>query len=101
MMWLPYFLSQHVGVGPAAAGVLATVFDLAGALGSVVIGVVVDRCYNGKMISICLPLSLVTGAAFCGWVTLFLSEARTQAVPSMTGHIIAISLIGLLVACPD
>lgn len=101
MMWLPYFLSQYVGISPAAAGILSTVFDLAGALGTIVVGVIVDKCYDGKMITICLPQAIATGVAFLFWALLGAYEARTGSTPSVIGHVVAMSIVGILVAGPD
>ena len=36
MFWAPYFLSNHVGMDASAAALMATIFDVAGVIGSIV-----------------------------------------------------------------
>jgi MFS family permease len=60
--WLPSFLNRSYGIAPDKAGVQAALVVLAGALGSLVLGVVVDRAGirnpRGKFLSVAV-LSLV------------------------------------------
>jgi MFS family permease len=64
--WLPSFLNRTYGVAPDRAGVQAALVVLAGALGSLVLGVVVDRAgirnADGKFLSVAV-LSLIAMVA--------------------------------------
>jgi MFS transporter, Spinster family, sphingosine-1-phosphate transporter len=60
--WLPSFLNRTYGIAPDKAGVQAALVVLAGALGSLVLGIVVDRAgirnARGKFLSVAV-LSLL------------------------------------------
>jgi predicted MFS family arabinose efflux permease len=64
--WLPSFLNRSYGIAPEKAGVQAALVVLAGALGSLVLGVVVDRAgirnASGKFLAVAVLslLSMVT-----------------------------------------
>jgi MFS family permease len=69
--WLPSFLNRVHGIAPAEAAVKAALVVLAGALGSVVWGAVVDRAGVRRpgrklavMASLCIVAMLVIGLAF-------------------------------------
>jgi nitrate/nitrite transporter NarK len=64
--WLPSFLNRTYGVAPDKAGIQAALVVLAGALGSLLLGVVVDRAglrkTGGKFLAVAILslLSMVT-----------------------------------------
>ena len=64
--WLPSFLNRTYGIAPDKAGIQAALVVLAGALGSLVLGVVVDRAGvrnpGGKFVAVAILslLSMVT-----------------------------------------
>jgi sugar phosphate permease len=100
MFWLPYFLTKHVGMDSAAAGVMAAVFDVAGVLGSIATGLLCDSVFGGKMILTVLPLICATAAAFGGWGFICAAEkASGKSLRSM--HIAAMALVGFTIAGPD
>jgi sugar phosphate permease len=76
------------------------VFDACGVVGSVLIGILVDRAYSGRVLRASLAPSLLGALAFFGWAALCLIEQRHHQIYS-AGHILAIALIGMLIAAPD
>lgn len=76
-MWLPMYLLQRLNYTPAVSGMLSTVFEIGGVLGSALIGFVIDRYFKGRTIfgtglsvmlsGISLCLFLVT----CDWGWMF------------------------------
>jgi sugar phosphate permease len=101
MFWLPYFLTKHVGIDSATSGVMATVFDVAGVLGSVVTGVLCDGVFGGKMIATVLPFIGATAIAFGGWGALCISEKAGGGPPMTSLHMVAMALVGFTIAGPD
>ena len=96
--WLPSFLNRTYGIAPDKAGIQAAVVVLAGALGSLLLGVVVDRAAvrkpGGKFFAVATlsPLSMVT--------LMFAFGARHLGVQiSQTGQFSAILLGGFLGTC--
>jgi MFS family permease len=96
--WLPSFLNRTYGIAPDKAGVLAALVVLAGALGSLLLGFIVDRAglrkADGKFIAVAVLslLSMVTlmFAFGAGHIGIELSQA---------GQFGAILLGGFLGTC--
>jgi len=101
MFWLPYFFTRRVGMGPAASALVSTIFDLAGVVGSVSAGFLVDAVCGGRMIGIVLPITLATAAAFAGWAALCFVEGGGSPLWGGALHIVAMALVGFLIATPD
>ena len=96
--WLPSFLNRIYGIAPDKAGIQAALVVLAGALGSLLLGVVVDRAglrkSGGKFVAVSILslLSMVT--------LMFAFGARHLGVElSQTGQFGAILLGGFLGTC--
>eukprot|EP00586_Coscinodiscus_wailesii_P000071 CAMPEP_0172480132 /NCGR_PEP_ID=MMETSP1066-20121228/5097_1 /TAXON_ID=671091 /ORGANISM="Coscinodiscus wailesii, Strain CCMP2513" /LENGTH=481 /DNA_ID=CAMNT_0013241183 /DNA_START=124 /DNA_END=1569 /DNA_ORIENTATION=- len=99
MMWLPYFLTQHVGMGPASSGIISTVFDVTGATGSILSGALVDKVLNGRMIFVTLPACILSAVSFILWGVLGAMEGDDT--KSVALHVGMMGLVGFLIAGPD
>jgi predicted MFS family arabinose efflux permease len=96
--WLPSFLNRTYGIAPDKAGIQAALVVLAGALGSLLLGVVVDRAglrkAGGKFLAVAILslLSMVT--------LMFAFGANHFGIQlSQTGQFSAILLGGFLGTC--
>ena len=96
--WLPSFLNRTYGIAPDKAGIQAALVVLAGALGSLLLGVVVDRAglrkTGGKFLAVAILslLSMVT--------LMFAFGAKHIGIElSQTGQFSAILLGGFLGTC--
>lgn len=99
MFWLPYFLSTYVLLSPAAAGSVAALFDLAGALGAMLMGIAVDNFYGGKMLRAAQHSLAATGVSFGLWA--LLCHLTPRGVPPSAGaHVAALLAVGFFVAGP-
>ncbi|KAK7089235.1 hypothetical protein V1264_024630 [Littorina saxatilis] len=47
-MWLPMYLLQQLKYSQSTAGMLSTVFEMGGVAGTALIGVVIDRVFQGR-----------------------------------------------------
>ena len=96
--WLPSFLNRTYGMAPDKAGVHAALVVLAGALGSLLLGIVVDRAglrkADGRFIGVAI-LSLLSMVAL-----MFAFGARHIGIElSQTGQFSAILMGGFLGTC--
>ena len=92
LFWAPVFVNARLGTGTAASGVLGSMFDLAGPLGTLAGGVISDRLFASKR----MPASILA---------LFLLAACMIAFPHLPASRAAVCcglfLIGFLVYIPD
>ncbi|KAL3918944.1 MAG: hypothetical protein SGPRY_005811 [Prymnesium sp.] len=100
MFWLPYFLSKHVGMDAASAALMATVFDVAGILGSVATGFLCDSVFDGWMITTTLPFIICAGVAFVAWGGVCLAE-QVGGKNLRWLHVASMAVIGFAIASPD
>jgi len=100
MFWAPYFLSNHVGMDASAAALMATIFDVAGVIGSITAGLICDRFLGGRMISTQLPFIGATALSFASWGALCLAEKKAGTT-FKRAHVAAMALVGFCVAAPD
>jgi MFS family permease len=96
--WLPSYLNRIYGVAPDKAGIQAALIVLAGALGSVVLGAIVDkvgaRNQNGRFVAIA-AMSLTTML-----VLMFAFGGRQFGVPlGQNPQFVLILLGGFLATC--
>ncbi len=96
--WLPSFLNRSYGIAPDKAGMQAALVVLAGALGSLLLGVVVDRAglrkAGGKFLAVAI-LSLLSMVAL-----MFAFSANHIGIElSQAGQFSAILLGGFLGTC--
>jgi OPA family glycerol-3-phosphate transporter-like MFS transporter len=54
LFWSPVYISERLGTDTAASGLLSSMFDLAGPLGTLFGGVVSDRIFSSKRMPICV-----------------------------------------------
>uniref|UniRef100_A0A0G4F1F7 Major facilitator superfamily (MFS) profile domain-containing protein n=1 Tax=Chromera velia CCMP2878 TaxID=1169474 RepID=A0A0G4F1F7_9ALVE len=93
MFWLPYYLSKVLEYDAATAGLMSTLFDIGGALGSVVCGIVADRLFDGKKIIVVAPMCALTGI-----LSAMYGPASRGGVHLNMG---VMFLVGFMVAGPD
>ncbi len=43
MLWLPFYLQDNLGLEPASAAYVSTMFDIGGGIGSPLCGIVADK----------------------------------------------------------
>jgi sugar phosphate permease len=43
MLWLPFYLQDSLGLEPASAAYVSTMFDIGGGIGSPLCGIVADK----------------------------------------------------------
>ncbi|KAG0716308.1 putative glycerol-3-phosphate transporter 3 [Chionoecetes opilio] len=78
MFWLPLYLFRSHNYSQATAGMISTAFEVGGILGSVCVGLVVDRWMGGRAIYTSAlaisasALSLLAFVMLSSWGTLFL-----------------------------
>ncbi|XP_071124154.1 uncharacterized protein LOC143077030 [Mytilus galloprovincialis] len=76
-MWLPMYLLQRLKYTPAVSGMLSTVFEVGGVLGSAVIGFLIDKFFKGRTIfgtGVSVLLSAISLTLFlltCDWGWMF------------------------------
>lgn len=96
VMWLPYFLTRHVKMNPASSGVVSTIFDITGAIGSVLSGLMVDKVLKGRMIFVALPFSILSSIAFLVW-----SFVARSSFATTSHHVWLMAIVGFMIATPD
>jgi sugar phosphate permease len=59
LFWSPVYISERLGTDTASSGLLGSMFDLAGPIGTLAGGIISDKLFASKRMPICV-LSLVT-----------------------------------------
>ena len=92
LYWSPYYVNKLLGTGTATSGLLGSMFDLAGPLGTLAGGLASDRLFRSKRMPVCVI------ALFC--LALFMATFRF--LPA-TGAAVGLGMfiIGFLVFIPD
>jgi OPA family sugar phosphate sensor protein UhpC-like MFS transporter len=54
LAWSPLYVNERLGTGTASSGLLGSMFDLAGPIGTLVAGVVSDRVFGAKRMPVCV-----------------------------------------------
>lgn len=93
MFWLPFFLVKAAGLDAGEAAKLATLLDLGGAAGGVVVGLVADRAAGGAMILACAPFCLATAVGLAVHANFYERGVAANALCML--------LVGFCVAAPD
>jgi len=107
LFWLPTILIAATGVDAQIAGYGSVLFDLAGVLGSVIIGRLVDRFYPNNPIQIStmlftiLVIILMICTQFVSWVSNQDNVDRPDSTVSFPILLSLTGLIGVFVACVD
>jgi OPA family sugar phosphate sensor protein UhpC-like MFS transporter len=92
LYWSPLFVSDLLGTDTATSGILGSMVDLAGPLGTLVGGFISDRLFKSKRMPICVI------ALFC----LAICMAAFRFVPARRLEVgIGMFVIGFLVYIPD
>jgi OPA family sugar phosphate sensor protein UhpC-like MFS transporter len=92
LYWSPLFVSELLGTDTATSGILGSMFDLAGPLGTLIGGFISDRLFKSKRIPICVI------ALFC----LAVCMAAFRFVPPRRLEVgIGMFVIGFLIYIPD
>ncbi|XP_076447736.1 uncharacterized protein LOC143284689 isoform X2 [Babylonia areolata] len=96
-MWLPMYLLQQLNYPQSTAGMLSTTFEIGGVVGTALIGLVIDRVFNGRSMlgtglsmlssSVALILFTLTGTwgMFFNIIFLFLAGAFNAGPDSILG----------------
>jgi MFS transporter, OPA family, sugar phosphate sensor protein UhpC len=91
--WLPFYLVEVLEYKAADAVLLASIFDIAGAVGSISCGFISDKIFGGRSIIVLLPMCFLTGY-FAAIYPHVASSGRYYNMIIMAG-------VGLCVAGPD
>ena len=91
--WLPFYLTEVLKYGAADAVLLASIFDVAGAVGSIACGFISDKIFGGRSIVVLIPMCFFT-AYFATIYPHAASYGRYYNMAIMAG-------VGLCVAGPD
>ena len=92
LFWSPVYISERLGTGTATSGVLSSMFDLAGPVGTLVGGVLSDKVFQSKR----MPVSVLALLCLAALMIVF------PFVPvSRAGMGIGMFLMGFLVFIPD
>jgi OPA family sugar phosphate sensor protein UhpC-like MFS transporter len=92
LYWSPVYVNELLGTGTASSGLLGSMFDLAGPVGTLVGGLVSDRLFNSKRMPVCVI------ALFC----LALLMATFRFLPATRAAVgLGMFIIGFLVFIPD
>ena len=93
IMWLPLYLSRVQGYSKEMAGLASTSFEIGGMFGSLSIGIVVDKIFQGKPLLACAIASVTTGIALIGLIV-------TEALGPIA-HLIWLAIAGAMNCGPD
>ena len=92
LKWLSFYMTDFWQMDVATASYMSTLFDIGGLFGTLTLGEIAKRYFNGNRISTVLALCIGTGlSALCFLIT----------SNSVTGLAIAMLLSGYMVAGPD
>ncbi len=91
--WAPKYLVERKGSSLSRAGYTTALFEVAGMLGALLIGVLSDKLYNGRRAPLCFGYMLLTAVAVGA---LYLVPSHSQ-----VGDALALSLLGFAVYGPQ
>jgi sugar phosphate permease len=92
LYWSPVYVDELLGIGTTGSGLLGSMFDLAGPIGTLAGGLVSDRLFKSKRIPVCVI------ALFC--LSLFMAAFRYLPATRMAVGL-GMFAIGFLVFIPD
>jgi OPA family sugar phosphate sensor protein UhpC-like MFS transporter len=92
LFWSPVYISERMGTGTAASGLLSSMFDLAGPVGTMVGGLVSDKLFQSRR----MPISVL--ALFC-LAALMLIFPYIPLTPFRMG--VGMFALGFLALIPD
>jgi OPA family sugar phosphate sensor protein UhpC-like MFS transporter len=92
LFWSPVYISERMGTGTAASGLLSSMFDLAGPVGTMVGGLVSDKLFQSRR----MPISVL--ALFC-LAALMLVFPYIPLTPFRMG--VGMFALGFLALIPD
>ena len=92
LFWSPVYIAERLGTDTAASGVLGSMFDLAGPIGTLAGGVISDKIFGSKRLPICI-------------LSLFILAALMMIFPflpvSHAGMGLGMFVMGFLIFIPD
>lgn len=91
--WAPFFLAKNYHLEGAGAGYLSTLFDLFGVVGTIAIGILSDRLFQGRRAGISL---IMISVMFVSCLLMYFLGSV-----SVTFFAVAISLVGFSLYGPD
>jgi sugar phosphate permease len=92
LFWSPVYISERLGTDTAASGLLSSMFDLAGPVGTLVGGVVSDRLFRSRR----MPVAALALTLLAGLMIVFPRIPLTNA-----GMGLAMFTMGFLALIPD
>eukprot|EP00919_Chromeraceae_sp_WS-2016_P036870 GHVR01087594.1.p1 GENE.GHVR01087594.1~~GHVR01087594.1.p1 ORF type:complete len:215 (+),score=63.53 GHVR01087594.1:381-1025(+) len=92
-MWLPFFMTEHLGHAPHNAAFSSVFFDVGGIFGAVSAGYISDRVFHGRRMFCAMVLCIFTGFA----VLLFLWASHQGTVLLL----FSMTTLGFAIAGPD
>lgn len=92
LFWSPVYISERLGSDAATSGILASMFDLAGPIGTLLGGVLSDKVFGSRRMPICI-------------ISLFILSILMMIFPfipvSRAGMALGMFVMGFLIFIPD
>jgi MFS transporter, OPA family, glycerol-3-phosphate transporter len=92
LFWSPVYIAERLGTDTAASGVLSSMFDLAGPIGTLAGGVISDKIFSAKRMPVCVIACFILAVLMI--IFPFLSLGRISMGLGMF-------VIGFLIYIPD
>ncbi|HUS33895.1 MAG TPA: MFS transporter [Verrucomicrobiae bacterium] len=92
LFWSPVYIAERLGTNTADSGVLSSMFDLAGPIGTLAGGVISDKLFSAKRMPICVLACLILAALMIVFPFMPLTRLTMG---------IGMFIIGFLIYIPD
>ncbi len=92
LFWSPVYINERLGTGTAESGILGSLFDLAGPLGTLAGGLISDRWFASKR----MPVSIIALFLIAAGMAVFPHLPATRAAVG-----IGLFVIGFVIFIPD
>lgn len=92
LFWSPVYIAERLGTNTADSGILSSMFDLAGPVGTLLGGVISDKIFSAKRMPICVLACLILAGLMIAFPFLPLTRATMG---------IGMFVIGFLIFIPD
>jgi OPA family glycerol-3-phosphate transporter-like MFS transporter len=92
LFWSPVYIAERLGTNTADSGVLSSMFDLAGPIGTLAGGVISDKLFSAKRMPICVLSCVILAALMIVFPFLPLTRATMG---------LGMFVIGFLIFIPD
>jgi OPA family glycerol-3-phosphate transporter-like MFS transporter len=92
LFWSPVYIAERLGTNTADSGILSSMFDLAGPIGTLLGGLISDKLFSAKRMPICVLACFILAALMIVFPFLPLTKATMG---------IGMFVIGFLIFIPD